>query len=1210
MSRKQTLSAVVLCLVIALCSPLMFGQATGSFSGTVADNSGAVVANAKVTVTAQATNVTREATTDASGHYLVPVLGVGIYTIHVEAAGFKAADSRDQRLQVDEHRELNFTMQPASVSTSVEVNATEVAVETTNPTLGQVITSQQVAELPLNGRDFVQLATLTPGTTQETNPNSFFTQGASSEVAARGIYSLSVGGSRAQSTDWLFDGVDNNELTAGGIGVLPSIDAIQEFKVLTYNYSAEFGTRAGPTVLITSKSGTNKLHGSVFEFFRNTKLDARSYFASSREQFNLNQFGGALGGAIKKDKTFFFADYQGKRQRHGIPFNGLVPTAAMVNGDYTLDPLGLTRGVAQPQYGNNVLFPNLISPYTFGPFQCDASGNPIAPDSSGVQAPGVPCNKIPRAMFDPTVNPSVDPSGLAMMKLYPAANLVNTSTLTNFSDVPVRRLNEDEFDGRIDHTFSPKDSLFGRFSYDQATSFVPGGSPGFAEANAFGSTQNITNHGRNVAISETHIFSGNNINQFTFGYNRIFNHILSFGNGTCEAANIGILGANLNSKCPNAPAGVTSQSKKDCVSCGLSSTLMNNYWALGDRGFAPFQGGTNVFQISDSFDMIRGKHDVKVGMGFRAQQMNVETNAFQDGFYINFGLTGDATADLLLGQLGGGIHDQTFFGATTGRRWKLYRPFVEDNWRVTPNLTLNLGLAWALVTPITESQNRQANFDFNSGKFFVAGNADFGTCTICVRSDSRAGIQMDKTAFEPRIGISWKPFGSQKVAVRGGYAIFHDSSWNQGAQGLWENPPYFAESDNFIFSCPFNNRTAAAPKNCGNQFLFLDSTLNPITTPPSPQSFPGTLQSQNLNFKQGRVQQFNANVEYQLPGNIVLTAGYAGSRSSHILVDGVNENVGSPSACDPTSSTYDPNYKLGCAPGGGPFAPKWGAPTFPFALTIANNNDIGQATYNSLQIKAETKSVRHGLYALIGYTYSHTYDSGMPDGLGTFPGATYWPLPGTHNADWSLSQLNLNQQFTASVTYELPFGKGKQFGNNWNGAANAILGNWEVDVIERATSGFPLFVVNSNNGSGVAFSWNGNNLNRPDMVGDPNKAGPVAANPTCAAPSQIHTLKNWFNPCAFVPAADGELGNSPRAPITGPRFVNTDLSLIKHFVLPWEEMRLDFRAEFFNAWNHAQFYLPGGASSMQDINANSSFGVIGGTVNNPRVIQFALKLNF
>ena len=314
MLTKRTLFVVVFCsLVFSIC-PLLHGQATGSFSGAVSDKTGSVLTGAKVTVTSQGTGVSRESKTDDSGHYLIPLLPVAFYTIRVESQGFQPAEQKDVRLQIDEHREVDFTLAPASVTSTVEVSATEVAVETSTPTLGQVITSQQVAQLPLNGRDFVQLATLMPGVTQETNPNSFFNGGPSSEVSARGTFSLSVGGSRAQSTDWLLDGNDNNELTAGGISILPSIDAIQEFKVLTYNYSAEYGTRAGPTVLVTTKSGSNTFHGSLFEFFRNTKLDARSFFAATREQFNLNQFGGALGGPIKKDKTFFFLDYQAKRQ--------------------------------------------------------------------------------------------------------------------------------------------------------------------------------------------------------------------------------------------------------------------------------------------------------------------------------------------------------------------------------------------------------------------------------------------------------------------------------------------------------------------------------------------------------------------------------------------------------------------------------------------------------------------------------------------------------------------------------------------------------------------------------------------------------------------------------------------------------------------------------------------------------------------------------
>src|ERR1700756_1588978 len=340
MLNKKALLLVFCCPLLLTISPLLYGQATGSFSGTVSDKTGSVISGATVRIISQGTAQERAAKTDDTGHYLIPLVPIGNYTIRVESQGFQTVEQKDIRLQVDEHRDVNFTMSPASVSSTVEVSATEVAVETTNPTLGQVITSEQVADLPLNGRDFAQLATLTPGTTQETNPNSFFTSGASSEVAARGVYSLSVGGSRAQSTDWLLDGVDNNELTAGGIAILPSIDAIQEFKVLEYNYSAEWGTRAGPTVLVTTKSGTNRFHGSLFEFFRNTSLDARSYFAATREQFNLNQFGGALGGTIQKDKIFFLVEYQGKRQRHGIISTGLVPTLAMMGGDFTEDPLG------------------------------------------------------------------------------------------------------------------------------------------------------------------------------------------------------------------------------------------------------------------------------------------------------------------------------------------------------------------------------------------------------------------------------------------------------------------------------------------------------------------------------------------------------------------------------------------------------------------------------------------------------------------------------------------------------------------------------------------------------------------------------------------------------------------------------------------------------------------------------------------------------
>ncbi|MGC2657141.1 MAG: carboxypeptidase-like regulatory domain-containing protein [Bryobacteraceae bacterium] len=1128
-----------------LATGLLFGQATGSISGNITDATGAAIPGVKVTILSPSTGSSREAMTDQDGHYVVPLLGVGEYTVRSEVKGFQTSEATHVRLQVDEQREIDFKLSPATVQESVEVSATPVAVETANPSLGQVITAQQVAELPLNGRDFVQLATLTPGTVQETNPNSFFNGGASSEVSARGSFSLSVGGSRANSTDWLLDGNDNNELTGGGIAILPSLDDIQEFKVLTYNYSAEWGTRAGPTVLVTTKSGSNQLHGSLFEFFRNTDLDARSFFATSPEQFNLNQFGGSVGGPIKKDKTFFFADIQNKMQRHGIPFEGLVPSIAMRNGDFSDDAFGNPR--------TGLLTNPNVSGAADTAFQCGGSGVALPGNGDGSQAAGSDCNKIPASL--------INPIAAKMINFYPLPNANNAALGYNYVSEPVRKLNEGEFDIRLDHNFSSKDYAFARFSYDQATSYVPGGAPGFAEQGAFASNQGILNHARNVVVGETHVISPNTVNQFTAGYNRIFDYISSQGTGSCISAAIGIPGANLGG-----------------VSCGLTSTQLDGgYWSLGDRGYSPFQGGTNVFSYGDSLDMIRGNHDINLGFNFRANQMNVLAEGFQDGYWIFSGAwTGDPIADLLLGLPSLAIHDQTFDGNVTGRRWKLSRPYVQDDWRVSKSLTLNLGLAWAMVTPISEAANRQADFNPANGEFLIAGK----------NAGPDAGIHMDWTALEPRIGLAWKPFGSQSTVVRGGYAIFHDSSWNQGAQGLWQNPPYYAESDSFAFGGACTFATAACSTNYGlsPSAINMSSGFPIFTAPPDPDSFTGTIQSQNLNFKQGRVQQFNINVEHQLPGQLVLTVGYAGSRSSHILVDGNNLNVTTPAACGVVSG-----YTLGCGPGGSALGLPY--PQFPYS-TISNTSDTGQAHYNSLEIKAETKSARHGLYALIGYTYAHDHDNGFSDGLGSLLGATYYPLPNWQNLDWGLSQINLNQSFTASLIYQLPFGKGMQFGSSWNGPVNALLGNWEATVIEKATSGFPVFVIDSYNESGVNFENNGNSLNRPDQ--------------TCSPNSGNQTLASWFNTSCFSAPAAGELGNASRTPVNGPDFVNTDFSLIKHFLLPFREgARLDFRAECFNLFNHPQFGTPGG-----DYNAPATFGVVNSTVNNPRLIQFGLKLAF
>jgi hypothetical protein len=1190
-SLKTSFFVVAFALAFAIC-PALHAQATGSFSGNVRDKSGGAISGATVTVTAQATGLTREAKTDSAGHYLVPLLPVGLFTVRVDFTGFQSTEAKDLNLQVDEARELDFSIVPATVVSTVTVSGDAVTTETTNPSLGQVITAQQVSQLPLNGRDFVQLATLTAGATAETNSGSFFTSGTDSEVAARGSFSLSVGGSRPNSTDWLLDGVDNNELTAGGVGVLSSIDDIAEFKVLTYSYSAEYGTRAGPTVLVTTKSGTNNFHGSLFEFVRNTAFDAKGPFATTTPKFNLNQFGGTFGGPIIHNKTFFFVDGEQKYQRQGITFTGFIPSLAMRKGDFSADPFG------NPVSGFAIANPNMAgtstNPATYPNvyFQCDGSGNPIPANPDGSQSQGTPCNKIPTNL--------INSAGQGLLNIYPAPNANGGSY--NYVNEPVRILNETKFDVRVDHSLTTKDNLFGRFSYDQAFSFAPGGAPGLAEANAFGSNENLINHARNAAVGWSHVFAANTLNQATFGYDRIFNYIDSQGNFTCGSALLGIPNANTGCSPDGTPLAGGSFSQGV-----VSIEPTSGYWSLGDRGFSPFQGGTNIYSFKDDLDLIRGKHDIHVGVDLRANQMNVGTEAFGSGFLLP-GVTGNFTgggeaagnpmADLLMGISGGAIHDQTTNGSITGRRWKIIRPFVEDDWRLTPSLTVNLGLAWGITSPITEVHDRMANYIPSTRALLIAGQDGVNRA---------AGIDRFGGAYEPRVGFAWKVAGSDRTVLRAGFGIYHDSVWSQGAQGLWQNPPNLGETDQFAGAgCAFATSFCALNGGTPSDPFFL-STGFPI--PPSPgtvDNFQGTFYYQPPNFQPGRVHQYNVNVERQLPGDVLLTAGYAGAVAGHILVSGNAINVNSPSACG-----VDPTYTIGCLPGGAPYI-------FPFPTENFNSiilfGDVGKTHYNSLQIKAETKAPKHGLYALIAYTYSRTYDNGLSDGLGSLLSAVYFPLPNWQNLDWSLSQINLNHSFTASIIYDLPFGKGKAFGSSWGPVTDSLLGNWQVTLIERISSGFPVPLIDSSNQSGTTFNEGGNsfNLNRPDQV------------PGCDTHAASHRLYQWINPACFTaPQAQqfddagnlvtpGKLGNAKRLPVAGPDFVNSDFSLIKQFRLP-REMGLNFRAEFFNLFNHPQYGSP-----IADINFNSPaagtvspfFGSVNSIVNNPRLIQLALKLSF
>lgn len=1105
MKRRNTLLAGLL-LAACLTAVNVYGQATGTILGVVKDVSGSVISGATVSITEQNTSTSRQVKTDDSGRYIANLMPVGVYTIKVDFAGFQEAIEKGITLEVQGTREVDFTLSPATVQQALTVTATPVEVQSTNASLGQVIHSQQVADLPLNGRDFVQLALLTPGTTQGVQPSDFFGGGigSGSEVSIRGSYSLSSGGSRENRTDWLYDGVDDNELTAGGIAVLPSIDALQEFKVLTYDYSAQYGTRAGPTVILTSKSGTNQFHGTLFEFLRNTVLNARNFFSPTNPKYNQNQFGGSIGGPIQKDKTFFFFDYQNTLIRQGLPAVTQVPTLLEREGNFTES------------------FPGAPETTIYDP-----ATTTINPATGQLARSPFPGNIIPPKRLNPVA--------VRLLSLFPLPNVPGVLS-GDYVDVPERRLDYNQFDIRLDHTFSDKDRAFARFSRDQAEQFMPSGLPDFGSTpGGYGSVQNLSDHGRNLALSETHIFSANGVNQLTLGFNRIFNHIRSYGDGIDWSNIFGIPGANTGSY--------------------LNSGLVNiqfsaGFWGLGDRGFSPFQGGTNVYQISDDFEWVHGAHTISIGGGIRIMQMNVLGAAFPMGEFSFDNLftagftngsldasTGNPIASFLLGLPAGGEHDEMFYGTTTGRRWKEFRPYFEDTWHLLPNLTLNLGLAYNLTTPITEEHNRQSNFDFSTGQILVAG----------VNTNDAAGVQLYKLGFEPRIGFAWSPGISKKTAVRGGYSILHDAGWNLGAPGLWENPPFYGS------------------------YLFQSDDITPVTTlsagfppqsPPSTTNPTGFVYYEPHDFRPGMVQQFNLDIQRQLPGSIVFTVGYAGTRSTHLQTLNWNLDTATPGpGIDPPDRRPFPN------------------------LTYINAIlSRGQGRYDSLQLKAE-KQTSHGLYFLIAYTYSKAFDNGLNDDLGSLVGVPYFPLLTPHNDDKGYAIIDQTHNFTASALYQLPFGRGRRFAGNAHGFEEQVIGGWQLNVIAHIASGFPMGLSTSANNSGTAIG------NRPDRVCDGQLSNP--------------TVNEFFDVNCFVDPPPGQLGNSARTPLFGPNFINFDTSLFKNFPLGFREgAQLQFRAEVFNVFNHPQFALPGTTLDAP------GFGQITSTVNNPRLIQLALKLIF
>jgi hypothetical protein len=1091
-------------VLLCLLNFLAHAQLVATLEGTITDSSGAVIANAQVLVQNEGTGLERTVATDTAGHYIATALPIGNYSVKASLSGFQAAESRNINLEVGQNRTVDLTLQPASVGTEVQVSSqvAQVEVQRGDATLGQIIHPEQVAQLPLNGRDFVQLALLGPGTVRSQRPNDFLNQGGSSEVSYRGSVSLSAQGMRQNANDWLYDGVDDNELTAGGVGTLPSIDAISEFRVLTFNYSAQYGSRAGTTVLVSSKSGSNSFHGTLFEFLRNDALDARNFFDGAKKgKYNQNEFGGSLGGPIFKNKTFFFTDFQVNKIRKGNPTLATVPTALERRGIFTE---AFPGSPATTIYDPDSL---KINPVTGAKTRSAFAGNVIPVFRQNPIAIGI-LNLLPLPIF--------------------TDRLAN-----NYLATPVETIDDALWDFRVDHNFTDNDRFFGRFTWDNANRFYPSGLPGFGAASGFSSNANYTTHARNVAASETHVFSPNIINTFTAGYNRDFNYIQSIGFGTNESARLGIPGANLGTP----------------ETSSMTMILLTGFNPVGDRQFAPFQGGTNVFHYTDVIDITKDSHAVHTGFVFRANQENtLGDTAFAGVFTFNSlftsalnaagapGSGGNTIASLLLGYPTSGGRNDDLNGSVRGRRWKEYRTFVQDDWTVTKSLTLNIGLAYDVTTPVSEAHDRFSNLIYGTGQVLVAGQ----------NSGSTIGVNTDWSGIEPRFGFAWNPFADKKTVFRGGYGIFHDVGAQGGTTGPYQNPPY------------------------ANAYAFTADNITPVRTlstgfpannqPIALSAYTGDWHAWDPNFKLGRVQQWNFNIQRELPGSAVITVAYAGTHGTRLMEKNFNFNTAPP----------------------GPYTNPRNLRPYPQYNNTLITDSHGWLRYDSLQVKAERRAAR-GLYLLAAYTYSKAYTNGLSQEITGDPGQIFYPLNPYPNADKGLASTDLRNNFTLSYLYQLPFGKGQKYFSTLNGFGQALIGGWQVNGITILHTGFPLGMTTATNQSGTGVG------NRPNHVCDGKLSDP--------------TIAEWFNVNCFTAPAPGTLGNAARTTLYGPGQVNFDTSVFKPFKVT-ETSNLQFRAEFFNIANHAQFAVP--ATTFGAV----TFGKITSTVNTARQIQFALKYIF
>jgi hypothetical protein len=1088
----------------ALGASLWGQQVTATISGRVTDPSNAAVSGAKVSATSVERGIAYPATTNAEGYYNLPNLLVGDYNVRVENAGFQTATQSNSTLQMNQVAKLDFQLQVGNVQTLVEVTSAAPVLQTEQTLLGQVIDSRTDTTLPLATRNYVQLTLLAPGTVHP-DPSTFETG-----LTTGGSGRPYVNGNREQADNFILDGMDNNQVSDNLVGYAPSVDAIQEFNEITQNGPAEFGNFMGAIVSTSIKSGTNEYHGAAFEFFRNNVLNSnlwqKNFTGASRPALRWNEFGATLGGPIKRDKLFFFVDYQG--QRFDTP-TSIGATSVLTTAERGGDFSAMLQGATPIQLYN--------------------------PFSTGSRLP-FSGNLIPATMLSSVAQKIVTDTSAYPTPTGPG--LVNNYLYASHTDI-----NGDQGDVRVDWSVSDKDRVFGRYSQSATSNPSTNSVPIFYNSFANYPT-------KNGVVDWVHTVSPSIVNDARVGVNYVDINNGAAANGLTNFSNtVGL------------PGVVSSILPSMSLSGGYAASIGNSdvYQLFADT----------VIQYEDTVSITKGTHTFH--MGFQGWRQRIDTfysgNNGEAGTFTFDGRytagpnplatagsgSGAGEADFMLGlasQIGGGVN-----GGTWGQRSNVLAAFFQDDWHVSPSLTLNLGLRWELHTPWCEVKNRQVNFGLISGTIEYP-NQDGNNCALY---NEYNGI----TNYQPRVGFAWNAM--KNTVVRAAYTMSNYLEGTGTNLRLPINPPYAHETDANYTSLSMPTTT-------------LDQGFTPLA--PSSNPFQGALiRLWDPNIRPAVANQWNFTLQHQLNNTTTLQAGYVGQRTTHLMVP-------------------MPYFQKELLPNGTVVGSPYlsGNPYVYDAISqISGTASNGDQSYNALQAVLQ-KRLGGGLEYQVAYTYSKcmTNSSGYYGswGGGAAPTSPYFQNLYDMKAEWGPCYYDVTHVLTSYATYDIPFGHDRKFGKDMNPVVNAILGDWQVNGILSLHGGFPMTI----------------------SAGDASGTNSRGSRANCLAPAQIYGEQNsplggyqWFNPADFGPENPGTFGTCGVATVRGPGLHTLDASLAKFFNVT-ERFKLEFRAEAVNLTNTPILNVP-------NTGLGSTLGLLQGAMGGSgigfdRQIQFALKIHY